>query len=105
MALLTAHLALFWVFYGDPAYFFGSYQVYVKERTTTVSRFGGGRPGPVVERPNRKQWPAALSRTPAGKKAGHQVKRRPTVTLGEIENDNRAGNNKPKIRIGAQAAR
>jgi hypothetical protein len=31
MALLIAHLALFWVFYGDPTYFFGSYQDYVKD--------------------------------------------------------------------------
>jgi hypothetical protein len=29
--LLVAHLALFWVFYGNPAYFFGIYHDYVKE--------------------------------------------------------------------------
>src|SRR5207302_11246791 len=33
---LTAHLALFWVSYGDPAYFFTSFYDYVKE--TYVSR-------------------------------------------------------------------
>jgi hypothetical protein len=31
MTLLIAHLALFWIFYGDPAYFFASYHDYVKE--------------------------------------------------------------------------
>jgi hypothetical protein len=31
MTSLIAHLALFWVFYGDPAYFFTSYYDYVKE--------------------------------------------------------------------------
>ncbi len=29
--LLIAHLALFWIFYGDPAYFFRSYHDYVRE--------------------------------------------------------------------------
>ncbi|HEX3485913.1 MAG TPA: glycosyltransferase family 39 protein [Micropepsaceae bacterium] len=31
MTLLTAHLALFWLSYADPAYFFNSYYKYVKE--------------------------------------------------------------------------
>lgn len=31
VTLLIAHLALFWVFYGDPGYFFESYHDYVKE--------------------------------------------------------------------------
>jgi 4-amino-4-deoxy-L-arabinose transferase-like glycosyltransferase len=31
MTLLIAHLALFWVIYGDPVHFFRSYQDYVKE--------------------------------------------------------------------------
>jgi hypothetical protein len=31
VTLLIAHLALFWVMYGDPAYFFGTYHDYVQE--------------------------------------------------------------------------
>jgi hypothetical protein len=31
MTLLITHLALFWVFYGDPVYFFGIYHDYLKE--------------------------------------------------------------------------